>query len=267
MKTASAEKMLRIAIIFFVYFFSHFSEAQNQRRPHAPNVRECEPCDVEACRTPAAIECLAGYVLDKCGCCQVCGRSEHELCDVSLEEGKYGICGDNLKCIRKAEVDNRNVCTCTETQMVCGSDQSTYETICSLNEESVRRGPPTSMIPQLSMRYWGPCKEAPVIISRPDDSYGPLGANLTLDCEARGYPAPSITWRFVNTEGKTIALPSDDQSVSIQMRGGPEPMMVTSWAQIMSLDPSYIGIYHCIATNSEGSVAAFAGVGVYSKEL
>ena len=41
------------------------------------------------------------------------------------------------------------------------------------------------------------------------------------------------------------------------MRGGPEPMMVTSWAQIMSLDPSYIGIYHCIATNSEGSVAAF----------
>ena len=47
-----------------------------------------------------------------------------------------------------------------------------------------------------------------MIISRPDDSYGPLGANLTLDCEARGYPAPSITWRFVNTEGKTIALPS-----------------------------------------------------------
>ena len=33
----------------------------------------------------------------------------------------------------------------------------------------------------------------------------------------------------------------DDQSISIQMRGGPEPMMVTSWAQIMSLDPSYIG--------------------------
>ena len=60
MKTASAEKMLKIAIIFFVFLFSHFSEAQNQRRPHAPNVRECEPCDVEACRTPAAIECLAG---------------------------------------------------------------------------------------------------------------------------------------------------------------------------------------------------------------
>ena len=45
-------------------------------------------------------------------------------------------------------------------------------------------------------------------MSKPDDSYGPLGANLTLDCEARGHPAPTITWRFVNTEGKTIALPS-----------------------------------------------------------
>lgn len=55
---------------------------------------------------------------------------------------------------------------------------------------------------------FGPIFSAPVIISRPDDSYGPLGANLTLDCEARGYPAPTITWRFVNTEGKTIALPS-----------------------------------------------------------
>ena len=62
-------------------------------------------------------------------------------------------------------------------------------------------------------------------------------------------------------------ISGDDQSISIQMRGGPEPMMVTSWAQIMSLDPSYIGIYHCIATNTEGSVAAFAGVGVYKNEL
>jgi hypothetical protein len=49
---------------------------------------------------------------------------------------------------------------------------------------------------------------APVIISPPENSYGPLGANLTLDCEARGFPAPTITWQFVSTEGKTISLPS-----------------------------------------------------------
>ena len=50
---------------------------------------------------------------------------------------------------------------------------------------------------------------APVIISPPRDSYGPLGANLTLDCEARGYPAPEISWRFVSAKGETLTLPSE----------------------------------------------------------
>ena len=43
--------------------------------------------------------------------------------------------------------------------MVCGSDHITYETICSLSEEAVRRGPPSNLYPQISMLYWGPCKE------------------------------------------------------------------------------------------------------------
>jgi hypothetical protein len=51
------------------------------------------------------------------------------------------------------------------------------------------------------------------------------------------------------------------------MRGGPEPLMVTGWAQIMSLNPSYIGVYHCIATNSEGTVYSMASVGVYKNDL
>ena len=84
-----------------------------------------------------------------------------------------------------------------------------------------------------------------------------------------------IVLSHICVEGETVSLPSrlskrliqkfmlslttcllldDDQSVSIQMRGGPEPLMVTGWAQIMSLDPDYIGIYHCIATNTEGQV-------------
>lgn len=181
---------------------------QNQRPPLSLNTQECGLCHIETCRTPSSYECLAGYVMDKCGCCQICGRTEHQLCDLSPNEGKYGICGDNLDCRRKPEIDNMHVCTCAESQLVCGSDHSTYETICALNEESIRRGPPSTLSPALSMLYWGPCKESPVIISKPDDSYGPLGANLTLDCEARGFPAPTITWRFVNTEGKTISLPS-----------------------------------------------------------
>ena len=42
---------------------------------------------------------LLGYVPDRCGCCQVCARSEFELCDISPDEGKFGICGDNLNCV------------------------------------------------------------------------------------------------------------------------------------------------------------------------
>ena len=60
-----------------------------------------------------------------------------------------------------------------------------------------------------------------------------------------------------------ISISDDDQSVSVQMRGGPEPLMVTGWVQIMSLDPSYIGVYHCIAGNALGQVYAVANVGVY----
>ena len=50
------------------------------------------------------------------------------------------------------------------------------------------------------------------------------------------------------------------------MRGGPEPLMVTGWMQIMSLDPSYIGTYHCIATNALGQVYSMSTVGVYKNE-
>ena len=130
---------------------------------------------------------------------------------------------------------------CKEDKMICSNEGKTYPTICSLNEEAIERGEPDTYIPKLFMEYWGPCKEgttffqqrgtklsnnlmnnvytyfrknlfqfllAPVIMSSPENSYGPLGANLTLDCEARGYPAPTITWQFVSTEGKTISLPS-----------------------------------------------------------
>ena len=116
------------------------------------------------------------------------------------------------------------------------------------------------------------------------DTYGPKGANLTLDCEARGFPAPSISWQFETVEGETIFLPSDDQAISIQMRGGPEANMVTGWAQILALEPGYSGVYHCIAENTQvrqaggravrnnkrfvqGKVHARAVVGVYRKEF
>jgi len=230
----------------------------------APSLRysdTCEPCQSVECTS--LFECLAGVVPDRCGCCQVCARQEGELCDPGKEQ-RYGTCGDNLDCKHFPETAE-SICVCRETKEVCGSDGLTYGSPCELNEESVRRDA-SPKLPKLSMTYWGPCKEAPAIISPPVDSYGPTGANLTLDCEARGFPAPTISWQYDNVEGRTILLPSDDQDISIQMRGGPEPLMVTGWAQILALDPTYSGTYHCIASNSEGKVYARAQVGVYGKE-
>ena len=56
---------------------------------------------------------------------------------------------------------------------------------------------------------------APVIVSPPKDSYGPLGANLTLDCEARGFPAPEISWKFVSAKGETTTLPSKFHFITV----------------------------------------------------
>jgi len=254
-------------LILGIFMFIDFVSLSKGQYYNRSSTRACGDCQPENCPIPR--QCLAGYVPDRCGCCQICARLEHELCDISPEENRYGICGENLEC-RSRKYDGGDaaeyVCMCKEDKMICSNEGKTYPTICSLNEEAIERGEPGFNSPKLFMEYWGPCKEAPVIISPPKNSYGPLGANLTLDCEARGFPAPTITWQFVSTEGKTISLPSDDQYVAIQMRGGPEPLMVTGWMQIMSLDPSYIGNYHCIATNFMGQVYEMATVGVYKNE-
>jgi len=221
----------------------------------------CVPCDLSACTS--VDHCTAGVILDECDCCQVCARTEGELCD-NRKRGVLGMCGDNLACRFDRETRERT-CVCTESKMVCGSDGKSYDTPCQLNEETVRRSADPKL-PRLRMDYWGPCKERPVIVSPPQDTYGPMGANLTLDCEAKGFPAPIISWQYDNVEGQTISLPSDDQMISVQMRGGPEPMMATGWAQIISLDPTYSGTYHCIASNNLGKVHASASVGVYREE-
>ena len=81
-----------------------------------------------------------------------------------------------------------------------------YSTVlyCLLNQESVRREL-SPHLPDLTMAYWGHCLEPPTILSPPEDTYGPMGANLTLDCEARGFPAPIISWQYENVEGETVS--------------------------------------------------------------
>jgi len=227
-----------------------------------PGREVCQPCHQVSC--DSLYQCLAGVVPDRCGCCQECAQREGEMCDHGQED-KYGTCGDNLACQDFPETGEA-ICVCREDKEVCGSDGLTYGSPCSLAEESSRRQD-SPILPELSMAYWGPCKEAPIIISPPTDTRGHVGSNLTLACEARGFPAPTISWQYDTLEGRTVLLPSDDQDISIQLRGGPEPLMVTGWAQIQALEPQYSGVYHCIAANSEGRVAAQANIGVYRNEL
>ena len=46
----------------------------------------------------------------RCGCCQVCARSEAELCDPNIVD-KYGVCGDNLECVYQGDTEEQT-CVC-----------------------------------------------------------------------------------------------------------------------------------------------------------
>lgn len=43
------------------------------------------------------------------------------------------------------------LCFCKETQAACGSDNRTYESVCQMNEASVKSGN------TLYLKHWGPC--------------------------------------------------------------------------------------------------------------
>jgi hypothetical protein len=45
----------------------------------APSSNDCLSCNPENCAKP--VGCVSGIVKDSCGCCDVCGKAEYELCD------------------------------------------------------------------------------------------------------------------------------------------------------------------------------------------
>ena len=69
---------------------------------------ECGICRKEEC--PPSTDCRAGLVLDKCGCCSVCGRIEGEKCDnytLPLPyKDLYGFCGDNMACLLRNDLED-----------------------------------------------------------------------------------------------------------------------------------------------------------------
>ncbi|XP_063231263.1 insulin-like growth factor-binding protein-related protein 1 [Bacillus rossius redtenbacheri] len=230
----------------------------------------CGECRPETCpRSPD--KCPAGAVPDPCGCCAagVCGAAEGHKChNASLpqlppEARKYPPCGDHLACLLRQDLRPymdlpEALCACRETEVACGSDNRTYDSVCQLKQEARLKGFPNDLF----LKHWGPCRSVPEIVSGPQDSSSAPGEALALDCEVKGYPIPAVDWEFRSEDGSTRMLPSDDQYVAVQVRGGPEPYMVTSWVQIASLRHKDSGVYTCVAASSEGVSRAAATVGV-----
>ena len=81
---------------------------------------------------------------------------------------------------------------------------------------------------------------------------------MAFSCEVKGWPVPTVEWRVQKSESAEMALPSDNEHISVQSRGGPSDYEVTSWLQLMELKPENSGVYICVATNSEGQATASA---------
>ena len=120
---------------------------------------DCGPCQFEHCQTPQ--DCQAGVVKDQCGCCNVCSKTEFELCDhPQVNSRQYlGKCGDNLECRLRDDIGEYGVdppeaiCYCTLSGVMCGSDEVTYENLCQLAAASVAKKQ------KLSVKNKGACKQ------------------------------------------------------------------------------------------------------------
>lgn len=224
----------------------------------------CGPCSQETCPIPRG--CEAGLVKDRCGCCNVCAKTEYELCDhpeVENPPGVYhGDCGDNLVCKLREDVEEDEeqpreaLCFCEREGALCASDGVTYENLCELMAAAVRAEN------RISVQSTGPCAKAPEIVSTPDHVKEPEGSNVALICEATGFPIPAVEWTWTRVDGKTEFLPSDDLRISVNMRGGPERSQITGWLQIMDVHEEHEGDYTCIAQNKLGMAKASARVKV-----
>ena len=57
----------------------NYVSSNDQLHPGVLRSKDCPSCNPEECKRPSG--CVAGLVKDWCGCCDVCGKAEFELCD------------------------------------------------------------------------------------------------------------------------------------------------------------------------------------------
>lgn len=235
---------------------------------------ECRSCNPENC--PAPVDCLAGIVRDVCGCCDVCGKEEFELCDhpavlyarrpTPASRSHHGRCGDNLECRVRTDLDrNREpeaICYCRTEDVICGSDGVTYDNPCQFKASATL----AKDIRKITVARKGPCSSVPVILSPPDNTRNVPGSNIALMCEAKGFPVPNIEWTWTRVDGQIVYLPSDDLHISVNTRGGPERWQITGWLQILDLKRQHEGDYTCIAQNDRGITQASARINVFDAQ-
>ncbi|XP_002735537.1 kazal-type serine protease inhibitor domain-containing protein 1-like [Saccoglossus kowalevskii] len=223
----------------------------------------CGPCKQSECRRPWG--CVAGTMKDRCGCCDICGNREGMRCDADVvikhdpSKYKYGKCGKNLVCKlhhnSKPEYGIETVCYCKYDDMVCGTNDKTYDNVCQMVADGYRYGK------QITVKSKGPCTSAPWIETPPDDIVNSTGGDITLSCEVMGHPIPYIEWK---KEGNPVVLPGDDRHMAVQSRGGPHKHELTGWLQIQGLRKTDVGQYTCVARNDYGVAQATAAISVMS---
>ncbi|KAG5450830.1 Insulin-like growth factor-binding protein- protein 1 [Clonorchis sinensis] len=226
----------------------------------------CQQCDYTKCTIPT--ECKAGLVLDRCGCCRVCGLEESHLCNLEeeialLSRGRslvpwHGRCGRNLECRTRTDVDpkvvrKQNICYCLEPGLVCGTDGKTY-THCELEAEQALSNR------TLEKMSDGPCRVKPKAELRVAGGLVKRGEKFTLVCEAVGYPRADVTWHLSKPgdQGISRKMPGDFEDVTVTTRGAKFENQVISFLQITDFKLDQEGDYRCVADNELGVDTATA---------
>ncbi|XP_063315801.1 kazal-type serine protease inhibitor domain-containing protein 1-like [Pelobates fuscus] len=213
------------------------------------DLQACSRCQQEKC-PPMSHRCPGGKVKDRCDCCWECANVEGQMCDLPRSRHQYGACGEGLQCQMKSGQNTEGQCVCLTQESVCGTDRRTYKNSCRLREAAN-----TKWRKDLRINHTGPCREAPVVLSGPQDTLVLAGQSVILGCEVTAQPLAELEWKKEGTEG---ALPGHNSHMVVQTHGGPQRHLVTGWLQIHWVRASDAGLYTCKAWNQLGNISASA---------
>ncbi|KAK6186074.1 hypothetical protein SNE40_008180 [Patella caerulea] len=218
----------------------------------------CKECKKDLCPKLSRSECLTGIVKDGCDCCDACARMESQTCDLPEQPFENGECGDGLSC---EETEFGQVCVCEHDQIICGTNNITYNNMCGLMADAVRSG----QTGDITVSFVGPCEPGAKIVTHPVYTKNFTSGTVILSCEAVGNPTPHIAWLYTRADGETFSMPGDDEFTLTAARGGPGRYQVTGWLQIEGLRKRHEGDYTCVVQNKHNKDMSKARVKVIER--